>query len=457
MAARQNSPRQLAIGVLVQWEKTKNPVDRIFNDLLAGYPLPDLRDRGLALALVAGVLRWQGYLDWLLQQFSSHPLQKMRPLTRQALRTGAFQLCFLDRVPASAAINETVKVLRDARQPSWITGFVNGILRNIARSQPARPDDDALPMPESARLNHPDWLVSRWQQRYGTERCKGLCQANNRLPESCLRVNTKAMARDAFMAQLAAAGIGASPGRFAPETIRLQDFHGSPAEIPGYDQGFFQVQDEAAQLVTLLLQPLPEEGHLLDACAGLGGKTSHLAQLLAVSKKDGRIIALEPNRDRQELLRQNLDRLGLAGRVSLVPDRLENFAAGNAGPFDRILLDAPCSGLGVIRRHPDIKWSRAEADLPRYQAQQLGLLSAAAPLLAAEGVLVYTTCSTEPEENDAVIDRFLESNPEFRLTDCAAVLPAVAAELVDDRGCLRTLPDMFGLDGFFAARLKKDA
>jgi len=375
----------------------------------------------------------------------------MKPLTLMALRVGAYQLLFLDRIPDSAAVNESVRVLREERQPRWLVNFANGVLRAIARNKDVLPGPDAPDAQGVLTLDHPEWLVRRWQAAYGQEQAALICQANNREPALTLRVNTLRTTGEELAGMLRAHGCGIRPGRFVPDSLVPDNFVGPVTGLPGYAEGLFHVQDEAAQLVALLLSPLAPGQRCLDACAGLGGKTCHLAQLLP---KGAELLAVEPSAYRFRLLAQNLARLHLEGRVKQFQGRLEDFAPAQPGRFARILVDAPCSGTGVIRRHPDIRWNRKPEDLPVYQRQQLELLELAWALLAPDGVLVYATCSLEPEENQQVVASFLQRHAEFTVTDCRDFLPPSAAELVDPSGYFCPTPDR-GLDGFFAARLQR--
>jgi 16S rRNA (cytosine967-C5)-methyltransferase len=445
------NPRAAAMDILCRWEEKHEPVEQGLA-LQAGF-LAEQRDRQLLHSLVYGVIRWRGYLDWVIARFSSHPLAKMKCLTIQGLRVGLLQLLILERIPVSAAINETVQGLKSARQPKWLTGFVNGLLRNVERrrSEIPTPWERQEELPLAARLSHPQWLLDRWLERHGLEKTLAMAEANNVLPVLCLRVQTRLISVDRFLESCLKAHLTPEKGKFGAAAVRLPGYRGSVAGIPGFHEGLFQVQDEAAQLIPLLLSPFTEEGYL-DACAGLGGKTTQLAELLP---KGNRVTAVEPSQKRLEQLRENLSRLELTERVVIVAGEL---AVLRPSPdrYRGILVDAPCSGLGIIRRHPDIKWNRAPEDLARYQEKQLALLVEAAPLLVPGGVLVYATCSIEPEENEQVVELFLRDHKEFARTDCREFLPAAATELVDDQGDLRILPDNQGLDGFFAARLMKN-
>lgn len=443
------SPRALAIQVLVAWHDSGEVIASHLDRIVFGRDLP-ARDRQLAVHLVRSVLRQLQYLDRILDRYSKTPPEKMKPLTLMALRVGILQLLFLDRIPASAAVNETVKALRQARQPRWLTGFVNGVLRRIAREH----QEGCIPAPEKMDppvRNHPDWLVARWEKRFGRPLTEAICMANNREPSLCLRTNTLKISRDELLQLLHRKDIEAIPGRFAPGSIILPGHSGAVTTLPGFDKGLFQIQDEAAQLASLLLGPLRAGRNYLDGCAGLGGKSLHLAGLLE-EKKRTLLTALEPDSRRFRLLRENLQRLGLLDRVTPIQTTLEDFSARTTERFAGILVDAPCSGTGVIRRQPDIRWNRQADDLPRYRQKQLQLLEQAAALLDAGGSLVYTTCSLEPEENEEVVATFLDNHPQFRLRSCRDLLPDAARELVDREGFFRPTP-ADGIDGFFGARL----
>lgn len=446
--------RSRAVGILNRWEKEGLPLDLVASEGLR-QPFAEPRDLQFCRALVYGVVCWRGYLDALLTRLSSHPPAQMKPLTRQALRCGLYQLLAMDRVPASAAINMTVQLLKEAGQPRWLTGFVNGILRRVSRELATLPRPGELEAGQAAGwslpdlLSHPPWLYQRWQGRYGAATTLAMCQANNAEAPLTLRATWRIEA-EVLLEKLQAAGIRVEAGRYAPAALVLHGYRGPVAALPGYEEGWFQVQDEAAQLVVPLLGA-SGPGGWLDACAGLGGKTTQLAEMLGAGE---RLLAVEPEAHRFALLGANLHRLGLAARVETLAGSLGDLANGESQRFQGILVDAPCSGLGVIRRHPDIRWNRRESELRRYQTAQLALLGQAADLLAPGGVLVYATCSTEPEENEQVVAAFLAAHQEFRGESGRQYLPPAAQDFVDAAGCFRTRPDQ-GLDGFFAARLVK--
>lgn len=444
--------RYVAIEVLTQWEQSHDPIDLLLDQMLLQYPLSDHRDINLVKALVFGVLRKRGSLDWIVEKYSSHPLKKMKARTLCALRVGLYQLLYMDKIPASAAINETVKGLKKSRQPKWLTGFVNGLLRNIAKEKEklvSSLSEQNDQFPDSALLSHPQWLVERWQNRFGMEKTLQLCKLNNELPPLTLAINGNKITMDTYLSEMKGKGISAEQGKYHTEAIPIKEYRGAIHDLPGYEEGYFHVQDEAAQLVTMLLGPFDFPKRYLDACAGLGGKTVHLAQLVA---QNSHITAVEPHKPRIKLLRENLERSGFMESVEVLQGSLEDFNPDER--YDAILIDAPCSGLGVIRRHPDIRWNRLPEDFNKYADKQIFLLETAAGFVADSGVLVYAVCSMEEEENEKVIEKFLNKHPEFSVSDAKQYLPGDAAILVDETGFFRSSP-LDGLDGFFAARLEK--
>lgn len=442
--------RFAAIETLCQLERTRLPVDTLFDRINGECRLRD-SDRRLATNIIHGVLRQRQALESQLQALCHQPLARLKPFVRQALFTGLYQLFFLDRIPESAAVNETVKAAQAARLPKNLQGFVNAVLREgIRRRELLTPliyhTRDGGPI-----LNHPEWLVRRWTKRFGTEETRHICAHNNRQPPLVLSINTRSASPESVRVSLEQQGLSVLPGSYCPHALILPDFHGAIDQLPGFAQGHFQVQDQGAQLLPLLLTPIRRGGLYLDACAGLGGKTGNLIEL--GHDRDITIIAVEPDPGRRAKFHANRQRLHPDRPVLLVEKELQDFAAQCDLRFDGILVDAPCSGTGVIARHPDIRWSRREGDLPRHRQTQHMLLEQAAGLLAQGGALVYATCSLEPEENEEVITLFLSGHPEFTLEDCAPLLPEPARELVRDSFFApRPGPS---IDGFFGARLRR--
>ena len=415
--------------------------------------LPDERDKGLAAEIVAGTLRWQRALDHLIVHFARRALSTVDPEVVSILRLSLYQILHLDRVPASAVVDDAVDLARGARKRS-ATGFVNAVLRNTVRQRtrlpfPARPDSAADRDEALAYLgithSHPDWLVARWLDRYGYEATERWVRFNNDTPRLTLRANRLRMTRDAAAAAFAADDIETEPTLYAPDGLVVTS--GNPLRRP-HDGSFF-VQDEASQLVSLVVDARRGE-RILDLCASPGGKTTAMA---ADMGDTGSIVACDVRPRRMSLLQETV-RLSGAAHIHLVhvaPDGALPFGIA----FDRVLVDAPCSGLGTIRRDPDIRWRRHESDLAVLARAQGALLSRAAEAVGAGGRLVYATCSSEPEENDEVVDAFLARHPDFALIDLRTSGVPLPAPLVDSRGMMRTLPSEHGLEAFFAAALHR--
>ena len=415
--------------------------------------LADERDRSLAAEIVTGTLRWQRSLDALAEAFSNRPIARIDPDLLTILRLSIYQLLHLDRVPAAAVVDDAVDLARAARKPS-ATGFVNAVLRSLLRQRhrlplPARPDrpDRAAQLAYlGVTHSHPDWLVERWLDRHGFDAAEAWVRFDNDPPALMLRVNTLRATVDDAARALAADGVETARARFAPDGLVVTS--GNPLRRP--QDGLAFVQDEASQLVALVVGARPED-RVLDLCASPGGKTAAMA---AAMRDTGLLVASDVRRRRIELLRQTVHASG-ARSVRVV-----QVGAHGALPFrerfDCVLVDAPCSGLGTIRRDPDIRWRRTAADLPALAAAQKALLARAAAVAGPAGRLVYATCSSEPEENEQVIEAFLEAQPGFELIDLRReTLPDPIEPLLDGRGMFRTLPFRDGLEAFFAAAMRR--
>jgi 16S rRNA (cytosine967-C5)-methyltransferase len=442
--------RFLAVETLCRLYQDRSPVKALLDGGAQKYQLAG-KDRNLAMQLVYGVLRNRQYLDRILQLLSKTPLDKVEDFIHQTLVVGLYQLFFLERIPQSAAVHEMVECCKIGGMPKRLEGFVNGILRQSIRQKESLKAQATFTKNGVPVVNHPEWIFDKWQKQFGSGEALRICAANNQEPILVLRTNVGKISKDAFCKMLEGAGIATLPGAYAEEAVVLPEFHGPVPAIPGYAQGLFQVQDEAAQLVARLLSPFRRGGRYLDGCAGLGGKTSHLLQFATAHGLE--IHAIEPEAYRLQKLRENLERLGAACTPTIHETTLQEFTRRDLPPFDGILIDAPCSGTGVIGRNPDIRWNRRPDDLPRYHEEQLSILGHSAPLLTSGGILIYATCSLEPEENEAVIKAFLADHPDFKLTDCTLQLPEAAHHFVTDL-CFAPHPDAT-IDGFFAARMQR--
>ncbi|THB72951.1 MAG: 16S rRNA (cytosine(967)-C(5))-methyltransferase RsmB [Desulfobulbaceae bacterium] len=443
------SARHAAIEVLYQLDRTTLPLTQLFEKVVGNATL-NSPDKHLCMKICYGVLRNRQFIEYVLNDLCKKPLTKMMPFSYHALCCGVFQLLFLDRMPPPAAINETVQAAVSEGLPRQVTGFINGVLRECDRRHDAYLTK-LENMGKHGFTNHPSWLTERWTHHFGHEQMTRICQINNQEPTLQLRCCGTASSSQ-IISLISQEGIVAIPGNYSDEAVILPDYRGSVANLPGYSNGLFMVQDQAAQLATLLLAPFEENQRILDCCAGSGGKTIHLTRL-SLSQKS-QISALEPAPHRYRQLSENLQRTGTTNQVKTYLETIERFGRSAKVLFDSVLVDAPCSGTGVIRRNPDIRWYRQLDSLYTYQKKQLTLLDQAASLLAPEGVLVYATCSLEPEENDQVVTMFLEKNRNFSLSDCTPCLPEPAHAFVTD-GCFNPLPQE-DIDGFFAARLQRN-
>ena len=416
--------------------------------------LADERDRSLATDLVTGVLRWQHQLDYLIAEFAKRPLGKLDPEVVQILRLGVYQLIHLDRVPAAAAVNDAVAMTRRARKTS-AAGLVNAVLRGISRNShrlplPQRPPEGDATQYLEVALSHPRWLAARWLNRYGFERAERWEAFNNAAAPLTLRVNRLKTTRESLVQALAEHGVAVEPARYAPDGLIVTS--GNPLRTPLAGSGMFVLQDEASQLVSLLAAVRPGM-RVLDTCASPGGKTVAMA---AMADDNAEIVAADVRSARVDLLKTTIQASG-AKRVHVIQADLE--AGLPFGPaFDVVFVDAPCSGLGTVRRDPDIRWRRKESDLAAFAQAQLRMMQNAAAAVRPDGRLIYATCSSEPEENDEIVAAFLERTAGFKLVDLRAAkasgLEAIQP-VVDDFGFLRTTPDRHGLEAFFGAVLRR--
>ncbi len=410
----------------------------------------DARDRALATELALGVERWRATLDAIISTSSGRRIETIDFPALLSLRLAVFQMKFLTRTPAHAVVDDAVEITRQAGAIR-AAGFVNGVLRGLIRNGfdaglPSRPADgnpDAWTRYLATSLSHPAWLAARMLERHGAEAAEAWARFNNSPAPLTLRVNTRRMTAEAARAQLEAEGIATVPAPHAPHALIVTD--GNPVASALNELGAIALMDETSQLVGALGASVLS-GTVLDACAAPGGKTLVLASDLP---EGARLIAADRRPRRVTLLRRSLSRYGLLD----VPVVQHDLSRGV--PFDGldgIFVDAPCSGLGTIRRDPDIRWRRAESDLADLAGAQAAMLGQASLAVRAGGRVVYATCSSEPEENEAVVDAFLAAHPAFTRQ---AIGGARFEPFIDTRGDFRTLPHRDGLESFYAAVLQR--
>jgi 16S rRNA (cytosine967-C5)-methyltransferase len=438
-------PRQIAVEILTRIDTEDSYAEPLLDAALSGTTLDNPHDRALLTELVYGTLRMRGSLDWIIGQLYRGDPSTLETVVQNILRTGLYQLWFTDRIPPFAAVNEAVEIARNTSPAA--AGLVNAILRNALRRKEDIVWPDIVKEPEKAiavLYSHPAWLVRRLIALFGNQETIAVCRANNTVPPFTLRVNTLKASREEALAALQKEGIGARETLFSPDGLVLTSPAAGLRETSAYHEGLLRIQDEASQLIARLVAPEPGE-RLLDLCAGAGGKTLHLAALM---HNRGEIKALDLHPDKLRMLRSEAKRLG----ATIVETRTVDAAQPPEtfrGIFSRVLLDSPCSGLGTLRRNPEIRWRLAPTDLTRCMQIQKRLLMSAADCVKPGGRLIYSVCTVTPEENEIVIAGFLKNRPDFKLIP-PVNLPRV---LIDSRGFLRTAGGHHDMDGFFGAVL----
>jgi len=441
--------REAALKILVEINEKGAYSNIALNKYFSSAKLSDI-DKAFVSELVYGTVKWKLTLDRVIAAYSNIKMEKLSVWILNILRLGAYQILYMTKVPHSAAVNESVKLAgRYGHKAS--AGFVNALLRNIARNGAGKVLPSKEQEPEeylSVRYSYPKWLAEKYIGIFGAEFAEALLDAGNSMPELTVRTNTLRITPEELMKKLQEEGVDASPGRYVPEAVVLKS-HVSISDLNAFRNGLFQVQDESSMLPVLVLAPEPGE-FVLDACSAPGGKTTHMAQLM---QNKGTIIARDVHEHKLKLIDSAAARLGInivksQMHDSTLPDREHEKA------FDRILLDAPCTGLGIIRRKPEIKWTRQEKDIESITQLQKALIKAVSESLKPGGTLVYSTCSVLPEENEEIVRDFLNKNKDFIADDIAPYLPPELAGHA--RGCsLHLYPNRDGIDGFFIARLKR--
>jgi 16S rRNA (cytosine967-C5)-methyltransferase len=425
--------------------------DRLLTDSFKRYRYFNSLDRSFLTELTYGVIRWRERLDWVIRHFSKIPIEKIELETLNILRLGLYQILFLSRTPFSAAVNESVELAKRIRGKGG-AGFVNAVLRSAIRQKdeiryPDICEDSVLHL--SVVQSHPLWLVQRWVREMGVEETLKICMFNNQISPLTLRTNTLKMNRKDLLEKLKEEELSPIPTAYSEEGIVLP--HPPPtSELPFLRKGLAIIQDEASQLVTSILDPKLGE-RILDACAAPGGKATHMAQKM---ENQGEIYALDLNKRKLDLIEGLCERLGIKIVKTIQGDASKILPVPQGMKFDRILADVPCSGFGTLRRNPDLKWRRGEVDIKRMNKLQFSILGNLSMYLKEGGVLIYSTCTVFREENEDVVEKFLEANPEFQL-DRMDNLPPEKCRPFLHGSYFKTFPPKGEMDGFFVARLIK--
>lgn len=446
-----HSARELALKVLDEVETGGGYANIALGRVMERYQ-PVGPERALLTELSYGTLRRLNTIDWMLARFLRKPLASQNKWIRNILRLAAYQILYLDRIPPAAACNEAVELAKKYTSPQ-LAGFVNAVLRRLVREREAIefPSLEENPVEHIAlKYSHPAWVVELWLEEFGVEETIRICEANNQTPATTIRVNLLRTSREALIARLREeAHLEVRPTEYAPEGLSVRGFHNLQA-LPAFQEGLFFVQDESSMLVTRALSPVPG-AFVLDACGAPGGKATHMAELMGDT---GKILVIDIYPHRLALVRENCDRLGLKSIETILCDARE-IANCFRGVADFVLVDAPCSGLGVFRRKPDTRWRKHPEQLPALVALQRQILESAAAALKPGGVLVYSTCTVNRAENYAQVHDFLAGHANFVLEDLRPFLPAALdVKGTMAQGFVQLFPYQ-GLDGFFIARLRR--
>jgi len=434
--------RGLAIKILNRIDRTDAYLERLLDNEMKGTELSG-PDKALLYEIVHGVVRWQGRLDWILNGFYKGTFSKAIPNLKNALRVALYQVLFLDRVPDYAAVNEVVEFVKKL-QGQKPADLVNAVLRNIIRNKNSirypDPQEDLVGY-LSSYYSHPSWMVKRYLARFGKEETEKLLAINNDKPFLTLRINALKTKPEEFKTLLENVVFKYKQCYYLPEFFKLQNLT-NITSWEYYAKGYFNIQDESAGLACRLLD-VQEGQRVLDMCAAPGGKTAYISALM---HSRGEVVALDRFESRLKLLQKNMTRLTVDCVRIVEVDALEYKSL----PFDRVLVDAPCSGTGTLSKKPDIKWKKDLFDIRNLNNTQSKLLAKAASLVKVGGIIVYSTCSIEPEENYEIVKKFLEENSNFNLESARGKFPD---ELIDENNCIQTLPHIHKTDGAFAARL----
>lgn len=439
--------RESVVSILEQIEKNQSYSNLLLNNVIKKNQIAT-KDIGLLTELTYGTLQRKMTLDYYLEPFIKNP-KKLENWVKQLLRMTLYQMLYLYKIPDRAAIHEAVEIAKK-RGHKGISGMVNGVLRSLQR-EGVRDMDEIKDEVErlSIETSHPTWLVRRWIEQFGYNKAKEMCEINLTAPMQTARVNTNKITREACIKRLTEEGFQVEESVVVPEAIKC--LKGNLAHSESFREGLITIQDESSMLVAYALG-IEQNETILDACAAPGGKSTHIAEKL---EDTGQVISLDLHEHKVKLINENAVRLGLTNIETKAMDSRKVQEEFDGSAFDRILLDAPCSGLGVMRRKPDMKYTKKEEDLNRLQSIQLQLLDSVTPLLKPGGTLVYSTCTIDRSENEEVVTAFLQKHTDFE-GDLSVIerMPKAIQPLMTDFQ-LQIFPQDFGSDGFYIASLRK--
>jgi 16S rRNA (cytosine967-C5)-methyltransferase len=409
-----------------------------------------LKDENLVREIVYGVIENLTYIDYIISKLSAKKMEKIHPKILDILRMGVYQIAFTDKIPDRAAVNESVNLAKKYVH-SGAAGFVNGILRNFSRKKDEVMKIDCGDRLEflSIKYSHPKWMIERWIKAYGEDFAEKLLEANNSKPKLNLRVNNLKTDKDTLKRVLTNYGYEVYDTKYARDGIVVEN----PVRITDIDefkQGHFTIQDESSMLVAQIANP-KEDSIILDLCSAPGGKATHLAQIM---NNKGRIICCDIYKHKLELIKENANRLG----INIIETKLQDAQVldeNMVGIFDICIVDVPCSGLGIIRRRPEIKWNRKEEDIDDLVEIQKNILNNASKYVKPGGLIIYSTCTIEDSENLSRVNEFLSKNKEFKLSSFDQLIYYDENMKTSKQGYVQMFPNIHGTDGFFIARIKK--
>ncbi len=451
--------RQIAFKVLLSFEKKeirflKESLNRYIDD--SGLKREDI---ALATEIAYGVMRWRGFLDYIIDRVSKKKIPSMDNEVLIILRMAIYQVLFLNRIPERAIVDEAARLAYFCRKKS-AAAFINGILREFLRirshqhsafsiqEQGSAISDEEL----ASACSHPEWMVKKWVERFGVDGAKKLCEFNNTIPPNAIRVNTNKISSDQLLKLLEESGIDCKPSRYCKDGLIVSSLQEISKNFL-FEKGYFYIQDEASMLVSEILKP--QEGErILDLCAAPGGKATHIAQIIG---KTGLIIAMDNNLKRLQMIGENCRRMEISMIKRICGDG-KNSSAMFKKKFDRVLVDAPCSGTGILRRNPEIKWIRNYEDLVNLKKLQTELLAKASECVNIDRILVYSTCSSEAEENQEVIEAFLSDHKNFVLEKVKNEIHHEARKFITEEGYFYSVPvieENPSMDIFFVSKMRR--
>lgn len=439
--------REQITDFLVTIEKEKTYAQLLLKQMLV--PMEG-RDKSFVTEVVYGTLKYQLRLDYIINYFSKTPVHKMKPFIRQLMRMSVYQMFYLDKVPTSAVINEAVKIAKK-RKFSNLSGFVNGVLRQIDRKR----DEMIYPEKEKDLLSYlsvkysiPTWILQEWLLAYSVDCVEQICASLNKRAEVCIRINSLVTTKEEVEQILTKENIILEPGKLLKEALYIHHVDNLQT-MPSFKKGMWTVQDESAMLVAQVVSPQPGE-HILDMCSAPGGKSLHMAELM---QNKGKIISADVHEHKLELIEKNANRM----QISIIHPVLQDGTSLRQEwiqAFDRVLLDAPCSGLGILKRKPDIRYHKHKEDLQAIVSLQKQLIQNAVKYVKEEGILVYSTCTISPQENEEMVKEIIK-NFSLELCDIADTIPEVLKDCYKEKGMLQIYPFVADTDGFFIACFKK--